>query len=117
MHSASSRSESAGWSTGTEAEYSPPIFRQRQHRAASFTSSEPSSYGPLTPPTSLKRKLSDEIAIHTEIDISPPAKMLKMIQAKEEAKAKGVVRSIGLVALGMVVGSVGTVVGLMQLAD
>ena len=89
-------------------------------RTPSFSASEMSSDGPVTPltsSTSLKRARTDDdddVVIHDE-DAPSPSKARKV--ASLPPPKRGIASSIGLVVLGAALGSVGTIAGLMQLAD
>jgi hypothetical protein len=81
--------------------------------------SDASSVGPITPPTTLKRTLStafDDAAGPSTI-AKGPANMPADIEARPTKRLRSIGKTVGLLAIGAVVGSMGTIAGLMQLAD
>lgn len=96
-------------SFGTETEQSPstPVS---VHGCASSDTSSP---GPVTPPTSSrKRALPDGFNEVAEAD-----ETVVMNQSRPIKKARRLASTLGLVVLGAALGSVGTIAGLMQIAD
>jgi hypothetical protein len=89
--------------------------------------SDGSSDGPVTPPSVNPKKRAlpaDFVQIDSDCDTAadhdqapPPAKMIKPMPGTDVKSAgRGIARSVGLIAMGIVIGSAGTIAGLMQMA-
>lgn len=89
--------------------------------------STPSTNGPVTP-TSMTKSLKRDVPEEFDVDIRETTPSNKIAKTGEEETAAGIpsqieprgggyARTVGLVALGMALGSVTTIAGLMQLAD
>ncbi len=96
--------------TSMQTEPAPPTPESPVRERNPSISNRSSSAGPVTPQSTLKRRLPDDFdapATNTELVAAPPA-------AK---KARSIASTFGLVVLGAALGSVGTIAGLTQLAD
>ncbi|WWD19492.1 hypothetical protein CI109_103953 [Kwoniella shandongensis] len=81
--------------------------------------SDASSVGPVTPPSTRKRSLPEEFVTATEStpDSSIAQDEPKVDDSRPIKRARGFGSAIGLVAFGVALGSMGTIAGLMQIAD
>ena len=79
-----------------------------ESRPRSDSLSNASSPGPSTPLAGQKRRLPDESEITPGLDEA---------ETRPIKRPRRIASSIGLIVLGAALGSVGTIAGLMQLAD
>ncbi|WVR09783.1 hypothetical protein IAU60_006859 [Kwoniella sp. DSM 27419] len=97
-------------------------IRIRQHERTDSCSSI-SSAGPVTPISSAKRSLPGECAFSDNTGPNEPAGMVHTDLATDSPPMRPIKRmkrigsAIGFVMLGAAIGSVGTIAGLMQLAE